>query len=296
MQRGRIQIGLILALLVGAGAVSVVRSIPGPSYEKQGPGVAFAQDGEEGGEAEPPATEPGEEPMAEEPAAEPVAEPEPVKKPMPKGAEVYETHADQTPPALRQFETEGVAGIRYAGLDSPVAQTTEKIRALDIARAAQEKYRIAEDFLSPDRFDRSDPLEITDAIPKELRQMYAGEEGISALSDAQLEQLFFSQIRTQIQYYPINVIGTMDNGSTQMVLVSFGGGGSFMLSVGQTVTLFSFPIDPQNPRRTMTLTMTPTTIREDFVSMRFDVSYIQLNGNTETLEPVIRNFYIRMVY
>lgn len=304
MKRGRIQLGLILSLLLVGAVVTGTVAVFGPAASKRGPGVAFAQDGEGGAGAMPPA---GSTPQAE-------AEPAPAEggsntesdlakklRALPHGPDIYETHAEQTPQALRQFKTiddvtgQPLAGIKYAGIESPVAQTTEQIRNMDIAKAAQEKYKVAETFLS-EPTDRKDPLEITDAVPDELRLLYAGEDDLSSLTDSELEQLFLSGIRTQLQYVPITVVGVIDNGVTRQALIIYGGGQAFPVSLGSGFNLGSFPIDPKNPRRVMTLSLTVVEIREDYVEMQFNVSYTLLNGSLETLEPVTRKFYLQTVF
>lgn len=294
MKRGRIQIGLILSLLAAGGAISAVGALVGPNgpSKSTGTGVAYAQ-GEGASSAEAP-------PSAEAPAATesaPSTESDLTKRvrSLPHGPDVYETHAAQTPQGLRSFETEGIPSFSYAGMDSPVAQTTEKIRELDIAKAAAQKYEIAKEYLSEDRFGRTDPLEITDAVPQELRLLYAGQGDLDALSDAELENLFLSGIRTQLQYVPITIIGVVDNGIQRLVLMEYFGS-KLTAQEGQSMGLGRFPIDPQNPRRYMELSLTVMKIQSDFVQLQFNVNYTLLNGQMESLTPVVRKFYTRMKY
>lgn len=299
MKRGRIQLGLILGLLSVGVLASATVAVFGPASSKRGPGVAFAQDG---GGAMPAA---GSEQQAEadpaSPAADSNTESDVVKKVRAQkhGPDVYDTHAGQTPSALQSFQTTEngmpLPGIKYAGVDSPVAQTTEKIRSLDIAAASREKYRIAEEYLGTDN-GRKDPLEITDAVPEELRLLYAGEDDLSDLSDAELEQLMLSGIRNQLAYLPIHVVGVIDNGVNRMALISFYGGRARPFQLGSSIPLGSFPIDPRNSRRMMTMTMRLVDIKEDYVEMHINSTYTLANGYTETLEPVVRRFYLHTVF
>lgn len=306
MKRGRIQLGLILGLLLVGVVASALTAVFTPSAKHRGAGIAYAE-GEEGGSSGGAMPTPGGQPAeAEEgsggaPTGATNDESDLTKRirQQEHGPDVYDKHADATPQQLRSFETlengQPIPGIRYAGSESAVAQTTEKIRTLDIAAAAEKKYALAEEMLSEDN-GRKDPLEITDSVPEELRLLYAGEDDLSALSDAELEQLFLSGIRTELAYLPIDVIGVIDNGVTRMALISFYGGRGQAVPIGASFNLGRFPIDPNNPRRAMTLTMTVTEIREDYVEMRIDISYTLLNGSTETLEPVMRRFYLHTVF
>lgn len=288
MSHGRIQTGLVVAVALGVLALTAAFSFRGIS--PAGPGVAFAQgEGTLGGapaatEAAPAATGGNVSALAKKFQANP------------HGPSIYETHADQTPEPLRSFETpEAPQSFRYSGAESPVAQSTEKIRDMNITAASKKKYEIAETFLAEDKFGRKDPLEPQDALPKELRDTLSGGGEYGELTDAELEDLLFSEIRASIPYYDIRIIGVIDNGVSRQALIAFDG---FKLtaSEGQSFNIGRFGIDAENPQRYASMDMTVTEIREDFVSIDIALSYMRKNGTWEELEPVTRNFYIRMAY
>ncbi|HYE77069.1 MAG TPA: hypothetical protein VEI97_03700 [bacterium] len=292
MSHGRIQTGLVVA--VAAGVLVLTAAFSFRSLGPGGPGVAFAQ-----GDPAAPGMPVG---GTETPAAAPAATganvsalaKEAQKKP--HGPSIYETHADQTPQALRSFETaDAPQNFRYAGAESPVAQTTEKIRAMDITQAAKKKYEIAETFLYEDKYGRKDPLEPQDALPKELRDQLAGAGEYAELTDAELEELIFAEIRAYIPYIDIQVIGVIDNGVSRMAMIAYEGS-KLTVQEGSTFSLGRWPIDDKNPQRYAELTMSVVEIREDFVQIDITLSYLRKNGVKETMEPVTRNFYIRMAF
>ncbi|MEO7993596.1 MAG: hypothetical protein ABI743_04290 [bacterium] len=295
MFRGRVQLGLILSLLAGTLAISTILILKGPSDATRGTSVAFAE--APGGvvpgpggintekKAEADAKEAAKAPPKEETLTDKVRKQE-------HGPDVYDTHAEQTPQQLRSFETDKyTSGIRYSGSDSSVAQLTEKIRGLDLTRSAKTKYTKAEEFLGEDKLGREDPLEITDAVPEELRP----KSEFEGLSDTELEQLIAAFLRSYLQYLPIEVIGTIDNGLAHRALINFQGQ-KLTVNEGQSFNLYRFPLTNSTPPSIAQVGLTVTEVREDFVSMNLTLYYTRANGTRVDLDPIKRTFYIRMSY